>query len=63
MEENRLNLIFAEVLSQVRWGGSWDLTIGRFRADVRDRNLPEVKFEHLGIRLVRDQEETCNKQD
>ena len=64
MEEDRLSLLFAAVLSQVRWGGSWDLTIGRFRADVRDRNHPGVKFEHLGFRLARgNAEETCSKTD
>ena len=64
MQEEKLKPAFSRTLAQTRWGGCWDqsfVDIGRSRSDVRDRNYPEVKFSHLGFRLVRDQEETCKK--
>ena len=48
---------------RVNRGGSWFVVPRGARVAYRDSGAPVRRFNDLGFRLVRDQEEPCNKPD
>jgi formylglycine-generating enzyme required for sulfatase activity len=61
--EARLKPHFSNAFAQARLGGSWGVNYAGLRRFMYDANHPMARLDHMGFRLVRDQEEPCNKTD